>query len=421
MKNKKTVYALILSIVTVVMYCNIIYAAEPVTIKFATYGLLEKSTKPFFEKIVTEFEGLYPDIKVEVLSYPYGDLKQQVLVRCNAGDAPDVVHGETSSFDTYVSSGFLEPLNDLLSRDFVQDIYPAVLPCVSAGDKLYGAPWICSPYVLVYNRELFEEAGLDPNSPPKTFDQLLEYAEKIGRLTDENGNRVYGVGMTTASVPISGDAILSTMFSFGGGVYDAQGKVKANTDGNVKALQFYKTLYEKGLNPEAAKLKDLRNLMAIGRLGMYFDVIWGSAGAYNINPAIRSKLALAPMPATDITDGLSILESHQLHVMKDSKHKKEAIAFVEYVLSKASLVEYSNYLPFLAGQKTINESPELANDYTKPIKDTLYHVKSVGNTHPSMETALLELTTAAQRVTIGGETPEKVAADLDKKLSYILK
>lgn len=418
--NKRALIIVCLSVLPLLIG-NIVYAQTPVTIRFATYGLLEKATESYFRNVVTAFERENPDIKVEILSFPYLDLKQQVLIRCTAGDAPDIVHGETAALSTYINSGFLAPLDNLLSEDYIKDIYPAVRESVSSEGKMYAVPWNCSPYVLVYNKELFRKAGLDPNEPPGTYKELMEYAERISQLKDENGNAIYGIGLTTASVPISGNAILSTMFSFGGGIYDKHGSLDINNRGNVEAFRFYKTLFQKGLNPETAKLKDLRNLMAIGRLGMYTDQIWGTSGVYNINPEIKDKLALAPLPSTDVTNGLSILESMQLLVMKDSKHKKEAIRFVEYLTSKDALIEYFRYMPFLAGRRSINECDEFTDDFIRPVKDTLYNVKALERQHPNMENALLELTTAAQKVTIGGESPETVAAELEKKLEYVLK
>ncbi|GAA0177488.1 extracellular solute-binding protein [Clostridium sediminicola] len=390
---------------------------EKVTIKFATYGLLEKATEQFYTKMASDFEAENPDIKIEFISYPYGDLKQQVLVMANAGDAPDVVHGETSSFNAYVSSGYLEPLDELLSKEYIDDIYPGVKDAMSADGKLYAAPWICSPYVMVYNKDLFEQAGLDPNAPPKTYEEMVDYAEKISQLKDKDGNSVYGLGETTASVPISGNSVLSVMFSYGGGIYNDKGEVDVNTQQNIDAFNFLKEIYTNKLNPETAKLKDLRNLMAIGRLGMYFDQVWGTSGVFGINPEIKEKVAIAPMPATKATEGLSLLEAHELLIMKDSKNKEAAAKFVQFATSEKVLQEYYNTLPFLPGTKSV----ELTGEFISPIKDSLNGVKALAKQNPNMENALLEITSAVQAATIGNESTEDAVKKLDAKLKEILK
>lgn len=392
-----------------------------VTIQFATYGLLEKATEKFYTKAAKDFEEK-TDVKIEFVSYPYGDLKQQVLIKANSGDAPDVVHGESSAFSSYLNSGFIEPLDEWLGEDYINDIYEGVRETMSSDGKLYAAPWICSTFLLVYNKDLFKQAGLDPNSPPETYDQMIEYAEKLSKLKDKEGNKVFGLGSSTASVPVSGENVLSTMLSFGGNVYNDNGEVEINTNENLEALKFYKELQDKSLNPEAAKLKDLRNLMAIGRLGMYFDQVWGTSGVIGINPEIKDSLALGMIPSTDATDGASLLAAHELHIMKDSKHKKEAAEFIKYLTSKEVLEEYYNTtLPFIVARKSVNDELSLNDDFVEPVRDSMSQVIALYKQHPDMENALLEITSAAQRVTIGNETPEEVVEKLDDKLKQVLK
>jgi len=423
--KKGTVFLLALIILSLFINCNstvnkVIAADETTTLKFATYIRLEKSFEEFSKQIEIDFEKENHNIDLEFVSVPYGDLQQQVLIMANAGDAPDVVHGETAFFSSYVSSGYIEPLDEWLSKSYIEDIYPGVRESISANGKLYAAPWACSPFVLIYNKELFEKAGLDPNAPPNTYNQMMEYAEKIGQLKDDDGNNIYGLGLTTASVPISGDCILSTMFSFGGGIYDENGNVEAVSKNNIMAFNFYKELYQKNLNPESAKLKNLRNLMAIGRMGMCLDQVCGLTVAQGINPDMEGKLAVTSMPATEFTEGLSILEVYELHIMKDSKHKEEAVKFIEFLTSKETLIEfYKKAEPCLAGRKSINESPEFGDDAIDSIRDSLDKIKPLG-VNTNMANALLEITSAAQRVTFGGESAEDTVKKLDLKLKQIL-
>lgn len=393
----------------------------PVTLKFANWGQSEDATKAIFQKMADDFTAKNPNIKIEFATYPYGDIQQQVLVMANAGNAPDVVQGETATFASYMSSGFVEPLDNLVDKKIIDDIYPGVKDSISYEGKLYALPWICSPYVMVYNKDLFTKAGLDPNSPPKTYSDMIKAAEAIGKLKDASGNSVYGLGETTAAVAISGDAILSTMFSFGGGLYDKNGKLTVNTPENIAAFSFYKELETKKLNPQAPKLKDLRNLMAIGRLGMYFDQIWGVSGVFAINKDIQKSVALAQMPATDKTKGLSLLESHQLMIMKDSKHKAESAKFIEFLTSQEEIKQYSQVSSFLPGFKSMNQDASMISDFVKPVKDSLNGVKALEKVDPELKNALMELTTAAQTCTVGGDTAENAVKKLEAKLKDILK
>lgn len=408
-----------LALVIVAVACS---AASVVTVRFATYGLLEKATADLFKKMAVDFEAANKGVKIEFVNFPYGDLKQQVLVMASAGDYVDVVHGERPWLSTFVASGYFAELDRLMSRSYLKDFYPNILDDMRSNGKLYAIPWIVTPYVLYYNKDLFTKAGLDPNAPPKTYDQAVAYAAKIAALKDKDGNQVYGLGETTASVPVSGSSILRVLYSFGGGIWDKKGNVSVNTPGNVEAFKYLKTLYENKYNAEVAKLKDLRNLFAIGRLGMYFDQLWGISGAIAINPEIQGKLGLAPPPATAATKGLSTLEAHMLLIMKDSKHKSEAARFVEYITSKDVMVNYyTNYSRFIAPRASIDKLPEMNDAFIKPAKTSISQCKAMAKQHPNMESAFLELCAAAQKVTVGKSSPETVVKELDAKLKEILK
>ena len=69
---------------------------------------------------------------------------------------------------------------------------------------VYAAPLYLTPPVLFYNRELFKEAGLDPEKPPKTYDEMMGMAEKLSQLKSSDGNKVYAFGFPTGSVIVVG-------------------------------------------------------------------------------------------------------------------------------------------------------------------------------------------------------------------------
>ncbi|HBF37011.1 MAG TPA: hypothetical protein DDW50_06790 [Firmicutes bacterium] len=417
---KRSIFAICL--VFCIIFASAGFAAEKkITLRFANWGSTEKATSDTFKKMIADFEAKNPTIKIDSVSFPYGDIKQQVLVMSAAGDVLDVVQAERAMVDSYIGSGYVTDVERYFSKSYLNDFYPNILNDLKSGGKIYGIPWIASPWVLVYNKELFTKAGLNPNTPPQNLTQLMDDAGKLSGLKDKDGNSVYGLGETTGNVPISGSSIYRIMLTFGGGIWNKRGQVAINTKGNVDAFRYLKTLYEKKYNPETAKLKDLRNLMAIGRLGMYFDQTWGMGGIYGINPAIKSQLGMAPIPATSVTSGLSDLNAHVLCIMKDSKHKKEAAKFIEFITSKETLVELYKQSPFFAPRMSIDNLPEFHDSMLKGAKAGVKQIVPLAKQNPNYENAYLELVNAAQRVTLAGETPESVVKNLDTKLKTILK
>lgn len=396
-------------------------APQKITLKFANWGSTEKATSDAFKKMIAEFEAQNKNINIESLSFPYGDIKQQVLVMSVGGDGLDIVQAERAMVDTYIGSGYVSDIDSFFSKTYLDDFYPNVLKDLQSSGKLYGIPWIASPWLLVYNKNLFAKAGLNPNEPPKTFDQLMSYAAKLSKTKDKDGNSVYGMGEATGMVPISGSSIYRIMITFGGGIWSKNGKVEVNTNGNIEAFKYLKTLYENKYNPEDAKLKDLRNLMAIGRLGMYFDQAWGTGAIFGINPAIKSQIAVAPIPATSATKGISNLNAHVLCIMKSSKNKKEAAKFIEFITSKKTLFNLINQTPFFAPRKSIDDAPDFHDAFLKGAKNGMDQITPLPKQHPNYENAYLELVKAAQMVTIAGQSPEAVVKTLQSRLQIVLK
>ena len=202
------------------------------------------------------------------------------------------------------------PVTSIVDEAFVSDFDPAVMDVFTIDGDIYGIPLYVSPFILYYNTELFEQAGLDPANPPKTYDEMLAAAEKLSQLTDANGNKVYAFGQTTASVVISGSSLISMIYNFGGNVFSEDGQLDVDNEGFRQAFEMLQLLDEKGYNPQNAKLKDLRNLFALGQLAMYYDQSWGFNGVSSINPDASSFTASAAPLAGGSGTGEAVLCSH---------------------------------------------------------------------------------------------------------------
>jgi multiple sugar transport system substrate-binding protein len=393
----------------------------PVTLKMSSWGVVEKGTQDYFAKLQAEFEKDNPGVKVEYVGLPYGNYKQQVLIMAQAGELPDLMQGERSSFPAFAMAGYLADLGSVLPKDYVADLSPALREDLSVDGKLYAAPWFYSGFILFLNKDLFAKAGLNPTSPPKTYTEALSYAEKLSMLKDADGNSVYGLGISTASVPVSGSSLLSMFASFGGGVWDATGKPAFNRQANQAALSFLRILHDKQYNPDGARLKDLRNLFAIGRLAMYFDTLWGLNGVTAINPKAKD-FAAAYLPMGEGGNAAkSTLDAHLLMVGATTKRSTEAAKFVQFATSTANLTEYFAISPFLPGRLSVSASDSFAKQpLLAGLKGMDAMIVSVPK-HPKIESVLLELAAAAQLATGTRDNVSAIAATADAKIKEILK
>lgn len=389
-------------------------SSGPVTIKVANYALLEKGYEDFWNGIKTGFEAKYPEVKLEWVTAPYGEIVNQVVNMAGGGDKVDVIFSELGWVPGLEDAGLAAPVSDLLPKEFLDDFYPEVLDSFNIDGKPYGIPLYISPYVLYYNKSLFKEAGLDPDKPPKTYDEMLRMAEQLSLLKDKNGNKVYAFGQTTASVPVSGASLTAMVYNFGGEVLSADGKLDCDNQGFRDAIAMLKTLNDKGYNPQNAKLKDLRNLFALGQLAMYYDQSWGFNGVKSINPdAVNFTASAAPLAGGKGT-GQSLLQSH-CFVLVDNGKKNAVDKFVEYVISADQLNGYlENLTPAYPAKKSMAGMEGVVNNGV--LKGAAASASNVKRETfiPALNDLNLELCTLAQAVTVSGKPVDEAISAFKK-------
>lgn len=173
----------------------------PVTIEF--WHAMSGDRIALIEDIVSDFEEAYPDIKVNVqYSGSYPETLNKLIAGVQSGNAPHIVQIYEIGTRLMIDSGVIVPVQDLLDQDDSYDVGVLLEPILNyykVDGKLYSMPFNSSTALLYYNKTLFEEAGLDPNRPPQTYEELLEYS-RILTKKDSRGNTVqYGLTWPTHS------------------------------------------------------------------------------------------------------------------------------------------------------------------------------------------------------------------------------
>ena len=239
----------------------------PVTI---TVGNKPKPDQPAdvatFNRTVQKFVAAHPNITVKTTETAWEAQTFQAQV---AG----------GSLPTVMSISFTEPLNmipnkqlpditDELKRlDMTKDLNPDTLKMVQDDKgRIYGVPVDAFSVGIAYNRALFSQAGLDPDKPPTTWDEVRQYAKQI---KDKTGKAGYAQ-LTTNN---TGGWMLSTMtYSMGGTIQSADGKKSTFNDAPTKkALQLLKDMRWTDNSMGTRFLynqEEVRQDFAAGKIGM---------------------------------------------------------------------------------------------------------------------------------------------------------
>jgi ABC-type glycerol-3-phosphate transport system substrate-binding protein len=171
-----------------------------------------------FQQLVADFAKLRPDVRIE--AHPGAWVKETFVARLAAGTMEDAFLVPVTEPQDLIAKGDVADITDQLKEwEHFDSFNPAVLDLVNdRNDRLYGIPVSGFTQGLIYNRKLFAEAGLDPNQPPATWDELRVYARQ---LTDRGKGRAGFVVLSKGNQ--GGWQFTAWTYSFGGDLLQPDG------------------------------------------------------------------------------------------------------------------------------------------------------------------------------------------------------
>ncbi|RLE84181.1 MAG: sugar ABC transporter substrate-binding protein [Thermoprotei archaeon] len=322
MRSKSLV--ILLGIILVVSLASIAVQAEKPKILVYIGGHGGPGYEEWWDQLVAEFEEKY-GVEVEYQIFGFEVYYDKLVAAFEAGTPPDAALADLGGWvPDFASKGWLEPLDKYLEKwEGTKQIWPNLWEAVTYKGKVYGLPWYTDCRVLLYHKELFKQAGLDPEKPPQTWDELLEYAKK---LTDpEKG--IYGYGVSGALSEITTLGYMIFLYSAGGKLLtEDYSKAAFNTPEGLEALRFYTELYTKHhVSPPGTPgytEDDYRVMMAHGKIAMAIGGPWSFPLIEIENPEIKGKYATAPHPWK--VKPATVYGGWAWVVAKDSKYKDAA-------------------------------------------------------------------------------------------------
>lgn len=257
------------------------------------------SAAALIEQICADFNKEHPDIVVEpVYTGNYDDTVTKIQTAIQGGTPPDVFVSLATQRFTMASTGMAMPLDDLIAADgeegqaYIDDFLDGFMLDSYVDGKIYSIPFQRSTMVLFYNKDAFAEVGLDPEAPPETWEEVVEYGQK---LTNENR---YGVALAlnsgSAQWAFTGFCLQNSVN--GENLMTDDGKqVLFDTPENVEALQFWLDLQNKYqiMAPGIVQWTDLPTQFLAGEVAMIYHTTGNMA---NINENAEFEFGAAFLP-----------------------------------------------------------------------------------------------------------------------------
>lgn len=238
--------------------------AEPVTITYCNFNA-SGGNEETLQKMVTEFQKVYPNIVVEVETIGYDDYFTQMQTRVAGGTAPDCYELNIENFAAYANKGMLAEISGV----DLSGLNETALGAFNVNGKQYGLPESFSNVVLIYNKDLFDRAGVAYPTNDWTQADLQVAAEKIRALGDD----IFGIWQ-----PITYNEFFKVVAQYGGSLLNAdKTKFTINSLENVKAAQaLVDRVLVSNVQPNAVQQGGMGDwdMFMSGRLGMIPTGIW---------------------------------------------------------------------------------------------------------------------------------------------------
>lgn len=242
-------------------------AQDQVTIQFWDNQQTESGLSEYQRAAVERFEAENPDINVEVTTIPYPEYQQRLLTAVQGGNAPDVSSLDQIWMGAFAEAGAVVPLDEMAAEANVSAdaFFPGAWESAIYKDQLWGIPFNVDVWFFsFYNKALFEEAGIDPQSTV-TWEGLRAAAEEL------TGDGRYGIGLFAHRGEDTVVVLNSFIFSNGGRVLNEEGSCALTEPQAVEALEYLASLAPYA--PQGilnASSGSMRELFLNGSLAMEF-------------------------------------------------------------------------------------------------------------------------------------------------------
>ncbi|QNG59837.1 sugar ABC transporter substrate-binding protein [Bacillus sp. PAMC26568] len=378
-----------------------------------------------YKEIISAFESAHPDIKINMVSVPYGDYELRLRTEIAAGNQPDVMSIDSPNLALYADSGWLLSIDSYMrSEGNLEDIPSATLEGLIYEDEIYLSPIVESGVALFYNKHLFKKAGLpfpseDPDNP-MTWDEVLEIAKKINNPSEN----VFGIdpaqGFSDGESPAYFKMPL--LWQFGADVLSPDATTAdgyLNSNEALEALQFYQDLYQKH---KVAAVELPPDPFITGKLAMTVMGSWSLADFEKNVPEFKfgEDFGIAPLPK----DKNQVVPNGgwSLGISQKSKYPDEAWEFIQYATSYEGSKKYVELTGDIPARYSVSkEFPELQT-YPKNIfvqqAQKYSENRPVTPAYPVVSEAIKKL---FEDIGIGGENVESAAAKAVEKINKGLK
>jgi len=372
-------------------------------------------------------------IEVEFKLFSPPDIyAQKVIAAARAGNLPDIfgILSEKKVLASFIKAGHILDLTSEMKQDgstWKKKFYPQALNVTSFGKNdpydvkpgIYAVPIDITVMEFLYNRTLFKKAGLDPDLPPETFQDFIDYAKTIKKSLGIDGFICgWGEGWLLNALAVEWAINLMGEDKF---FKTLEGDVPYTDRQWIEVFSLFAKMKESGIlgsNITTMVNKEAEDAFSKSKAGFTFNGSWAINVYYQLDPNL--DYAFFPLPKVSKSSVAKIWggAGSSFMVNAKSKNSKKAVDFLRWITDNQQqqfLAKETNNLP------SIRNSEEGLSDTLTSLVDDLDNL-----THPNVwpyneDSRVLEvMNKGLQQIFMGIKTPEQVAKAIQEVKSRVL-
>ncbi|MFE3249383.1 extracellular solute-binding protein [Streptomyces sp. NPDC059209] len=384
--------------------------------KVITIWLMKDSVSTaYLDRFTEAYEKENPSVELEVKIQEWTGIGKKVMAALDSEDAPDIIEvGNTQVAQYAESNGLrdltLESVRDLGSEDWL----PGLAEPGSINGSQFGIPWYAANRVVIYNKDLFAEAGIE--ELPRTRAEWLDITAQL----DQGGRQgIYLAGQD--------------WYTLSGFIWDEKGELAVESGGAwegrldtpeaIRGMKFYKELQALGDGPKDSDevTPEQEAEFAKGDIAQIIDTPNSAVQIEEKNPDLKGKLGFFPVPGkTAEAPGAVFTGGSDLIVPKNSSHRSAAVEVVKALAGEKWQTDLAKTMSYVPNKTTLADVIE-GQEATAAMAAGAAEGRATPNSPKWANVELDNPIKPYMTAVLQGEDPQTAAQAADAKISAALR
>lgn len=369
-----------------------------------------------FDPIIKAFNEQHPNVTIDIQHLPWNGRYEKMLTAIAGGEAPNLVYLNDFQVPLFAATDNLVPISDIYTQEELDAMYTqGSLNALSYNGTLYALPILQNSLGYLYNVDLFEEAGLDPDNPPQTWAEMKDAIAKLTKK-DENGEIEQAGARYDLNRPSPVTSIMNFVWQAGGNILDDDNNVIINSAETASALNYVKGLFDEGYM-QISNITGGGFDFASGKVGIELDVEPSKVTQVaNANPELNFKAG--PILTGEKKVGYVTVGSYAM--FSKAENREATIAWLKFLTNKENTQTILAASGFMSPRKDVNSADYLVDDRLAFMATQAEWATGTGPMNSHYSEILEVLGSEFNSILLGIKSTEAGLADAQSQLKTIM-